>query len=136
MHRRSSFVYALYRLRCEDTVLPTILKRLVVLFGFPAAIAITHGVFFVARMETGGGPSYTTLEFVTRLLAFSFGTPAWWPLLALLAIFGCWAFGLHLMRLRRSGDAEWVFLLVITILSPAFFLTAFPPDVMAVRYGF
>jgi len=130
----AAFTYAVYRLVSVGTDARSSLRRLLVLFGFPTLAAAAHAVLFVSRMKTGGGPEYAVGEFIQRLIAFTFGLPEWPIIVLVAALLAGLAFGLQLRTLRRSGDADWVFLLVVVLLSPLFFLGTFPTDVIAVRY--
>lgn len=136
----ASFIYALYALIAQqrsarDRAGPAATaRRLAALFLLPTAAAIAHWFFFVSKMESGGGPQYAPSEFASRLVAFTFGLPEWPLLLAAFSVLGCGAFVFEIARRKKSQDPEWVFLVVIIFLSPAFFLAVFPPSVMAVRY--
>jgi len=130
----ASLAYAVAVLRARVDGARPVLRELVLLFGLPGILAALHGVFFVARMETGGGPEFGAVEFATRLVAFTYGVPEWSWLCAGLAAVGVGSFASHLARAIRAGDPRWVFDLVIVVVSPLVVVLLFDPGVIAVRY--
>lgn len=130
----ASLAYAVAVLRARADGARPVLRELALLFGLPGVLAALHGVFFVARMETGGGPEFGALEFVTRVVAFTYGVPEWSWLCAGLAAVGVGVFGSHLVRGMRAGDPRWLFDLVIVVVSPLLLVLLFDPGVIAVRY--
>jgi hypothetical protein len=119
-----AFAWSAWRIGASPAPARERLGALARLWAFPAAFAALLWWVFARHLVEGQGPRFEPLVTAAEAAALALGLPdrAPWSALALLAAAATIAVGVF--RARREGDDSWVFLLGVSVVSPALVVAA------------
>ena len=110
------------------------LRRALALHAAPALVLAALWWVDLRHLRVGGGPEAHAADVVARSVGFALGLPVHDALAPLYAALALAIVGLGIRRLRREGDALWLYCLVAIAVAPAAILGAARPAVVDLRY--
>jgi len=127
-------VWLFIRFMKEERSLIKAARRAAVCLGVPAFFFGWFFLFVVREMTIGGATGIGLQEVIVKTLSYTGGGPAeGLPAIWIAAATGgilLWA----LVRLRQQKNSEWIFHLIVIVLSPALVIAVEKPEELFVRY--
>ncbi len=92
--------------------------------------------FFVLKYFSvfGSGPPYKLFDVLVKTLSYTGGGPAAGPLAVSVSFVTAGLFLWAIIHMWRKGNSEWIFYLIVVLISPLVLLTVKKPEMLALRY--